>query len=167
MNKPFLVLACGNLSRGDDALGPLLLDYMEQHLALSTIELLTDFQLQVEHALDLQNRELVLFVDASMSATKHFNFAELYPSKDRSYTSHAMSPSSVLQVYKTVTQLEPPPSFLLSIQGEAFELGANLSPQAAQNLSLVSEFVTHLFENPSLWFWRQQSEVEYLSSNIQ
>ena len=53
MPKPILIFGYGNLSRGDDALGPLLLEYIEDHCDLSTIELLVDFQLQIEHALDI------------------------------------------------------------------------------------------------------------------
>ncbi len=60
MSKPILVLGYGNPSRGDDALGPLLLDFIQQHLDTSQFEIVTDFQLQIEHALDLQNREFGL-----------------------------------------------------------------------------------------------------------
>ena len=67
MIKPILVFGYGNLSRGDDALGPLLLDYIQKHCDLRKIELLTDFQLQIEHALDLEHRSLILFVDASVA----------------------------------------------------------------------------------------------------
>jgi len=49
---PVLVLAVGNPSRGDDALGPLAAQRLAA-LELSGVEVLTDFQLQVEHALDL------------------------------------------------------------------------------------------------------------------
>jgi hydrogenase maturation protease len=156
MNKPLLVLACGNLSRGDDALGPLLLDYIEQHISLTHIELITDFQLQVEHALDLQQRKLVLFVDASVSDCEHFNFVELSAAKDNSFTSHALSPSAVLQVFQTVTCTAPPPSFLLGIQGVAFELGSDLSTPAAHNLKLACQFVSQLFEQPNASAWRQK-----------
>jgi hypothetical protein len=53
---PLLVLAVGNPSRGDDALGPALLDALAALAAqgadrLGDIELLSDFQLQIEHAL--------------------------------------------------------------------------------------------------------------------
>ena len=65
---PVVILACGNPSRGDDALGPMLLDRLQDWLAgegLSTgYELIGDFQWQVEHALDLAGRRLALFLDA-------------------------------------------------------------------------------------------------------
>ena len=57
---PTLVIAIGNPSRGDDALGPL----AGQRLAamrLRDVEVLTEFQLQVEHALDLLGRRRVVW----------------------------------------------------------------------------------------------------------
>ena len=68
MIASLLIFAYGNPSRGDDALGPLLLERL-QALNLPHVETLTDFQLQVEHAYDLQGRERVLFIDASVSCT--------------------------------------------------------------------------------------------------
>ncbi|MGZ8196374.1 MAG: hydrogenase maturation protease, partial [Methylosarcina sp.] len=67
MTKPVLLFAYGNPSRGDDALGPLLLEFVEAHCDLAEIDLLTDFQLQIEHILDMENRALVLFADASVT----------------------------------------------------------------------------------------------------
>jgi hydrogenase maturation protease len=155
MIKPILVLGCGNPSRGDDALGPLLLDFIEQHLDSSRIELLTDFQLQIEYALDLQGRELVLFVDASVACIEAFDFAELQPARDNSYTSHAMSPAAVLAVYQAVTGQLPPPSFLLGIQGLSFELGAGLSDVAADNLQQTCRFAERLLSHSTVEAWRQ------------
>ncbi len=88
MPKPILLFGYGNLSRGDDALGPLLLDYAEKHCDLAIIEIFTDFQLQIEHALDLVNRRIVLFVDASVACTNAFDFNVLEPEKDKSYAPH-------------------------------------------------------------------------------
>ncbi|KJV05905.1 hydrogenase maturation protease [Methylocucumis oryzae] len=150
-SKPVLVLAVGNPSRGDDALGPLLLEKLESGLpALDSIELLTDFQLQIEHAMDLQNRSLVLFVDASVAVEQAFSLEALSPERDDSFTSHAMTPAAVLAVYQMVYHEPPPPSFLLSIRGEAFELGAELSALAVGYLEEAYQF--------SLQFLTQETE---------
>lgn len=162
MTKPILVLAYGNPSRGDDALGPMLLDFIEQHLDITRVELLTDFQLQIEYALDLQGRELVLFIDASVACVDGFDFAELRPAKDNSYTSHAMSPAAVLEVYQSVTGHPPPISFLLSIQGLGFALGAGLSDEAADNLQQACRFSEQLFGNPTAAIWRQHIAQRYI-----
>lgn len=142
--KPILVFGYGNLSRGDDAVGPLLLDYLEQHVELAQIELLCDFQLQIEHALDLQGRELVVFVDASVVGENAFAFKPLQACRDKSYTTHAMSPASLLQVFESVTKRTAPPSFLFSIKAESFELGEDLSPVARENLQQACQFAENL-----------------------
>jgi len=156
MTKPILVFGYGNLSRGDDALGPLLLERIEESCDLDAIEILTDFQLQVEHALDLENRELVLFVDASVSCQSAYGFYRLQAAKDKSYTTHAMSPAAVLQVYQNIKKQDPPPCFLLTLQGVSFELGEELSSPAENNLDLGIQFARQLLNNTELDFWRQQ-----------
>jgi hydrogenase maturation protease len=155
MVKPVMLFGYGNLSRGDDALGPLLLEYVENNVNLEEIEILTDFQLQVEHALDLEKRALVLFADASVSCTRAFDFTELTPARDNSYSTHAMSPTAVLAVYKEIKKQQPPPCFLLSIKGEKFELGEGLSANAQDNLEQACQFAGKLLQNLDVKMWRK------------
>lgn len=149
-----LILAVGNPSRGDDALGPLFLERLaamreqggdwDGWAGWDDIELLTDFQLQIEHAVDLADRQWVLFVDASVSCPPPYQFTRLQPARDVSYTSHALTPAAVLHVYQQINGKPPPPAFLLAIRGEAFELGEALSPTAEQNLARALEFTKRL-----------------------
>jgi hydrogenase maturation protease len=158
MSPPkLLIFGYGNPSRGDDGLGPLLLDKLAA-LRLPDTECLTDFQLQVEHALDLRGRELVLFVDAHLSCRPPFSFARLQPARDRSYTTHAMTPAAVMQVFQDIEGREPPPSFLLSIRGERFALGEDLSAAARANLEAGLAFIRPLCDRPSLSFWLEHAE---------
>jgi len=156
MIKPVLVFGYGNLSRGDDALGPLLLEYIESHCNLDAIEILSDFQLQVEHALDLKNRDLVLFVDASVACEDAYDFSPITPARDKSYTTHAMSPAAVLSVYKAINKQTPPPSFLLSIRAEKMELGEGISEQAKAHLHQACLFAEQLLKLPELESWLKQ-----------
>lgn len=136
---PTLIFGWGNPSRGDDALGPLLLERVEallpSHPEWEAVDLLTDFQLQVEHALDLDGRRRVLFVDASAAALDApYGVRQLEAARDSSFTTHALSPQGVMHVYEKVRGMPPPPCHLLAIAGEAFELGTPLSGAAAANL---------------------------------
>jgi hydrogenase maturation protease len=130
---PKLVFAVGNLSRGDDALGPLLAERIEA-LGLPGVEVLTDVQLRVEHALDLGGRELVIFVDASVSAREPFTFERVNAARDATYTSHALSPAAVLDAYTRVVDASLPPTFVVAIRGYEFELGAAPTQRALANL---------------------------------
>ena len=133
MTAPILVFGWGNPSRGDDALGPLFIDHIAA-LQLPGVECLTDFQLQVEHALDLENRRRILFIDASIDATAPFAVTVLEAARDASFTTHAMTPEAVMHVYVELHDEAPPPCTLLAIRGERFELGEPISPAAATHL---------------------------------
>lgn len=155
MNEPLLIFAYGNPSRGDDALGPLLIEHL-QILNLEGIEMLTDFQLQVEHAYDLQGRERVLFIDASVSCESPYTFSRLFAQKDPSYTTHVMSPMAVMHVYQELYG-DPPPSYLLQVRGESFELGESLSPQAEVNLQSSLDLLRRLCSESNLQEWDRLS----------
>jgi len=132
VTAPILVFGWGNPSRGDDALGPLFVERIEA-MNLPGVECLTDFQLQVEHALDLKGRQRVLFVDASFEVPA-VAATRIEAMRDATFTSHAISPQSVMQTYLDIEQAAPPPCWLLAIGGRAFELGEPLSTVAAANL---------------------------------
>lgn len=153
MTAPLLVFACGNPSRGDDALGPLLLERLEA-LNPPNVELLADFQLQVEHVADMLGRERVLFIDASVSCPPPFAFSRLHAAKDTSYTSHAMSPAAVLQACQELYGAAPP-AYLLAVRGETFELGEPLSTAAASNLESALALLEKLCVGPSHQAWDQ------------
>jgi hydrogenase maturation protease len=137
LTAPILIFGWGNPSRGDDALGPLFVERIEA-LGLPGVECLTDFQLQVEHALDLQDRERILFVDASLDVGSEndapFRHRRLFPARDATFSTHAMTPEAVMQVFLDLHDEDPPPCELLAIRGERFELGEPLTPSAAAHL---------------------------------
>lgn len=144
--KPILIFGYGNPSRGDDALGPAFISRLEQLLETrqalqNRIEMLTDFQLQVEHAMDLVERDLVVFVDASVDLPAPFEYSVVEPDRDTSYTTHAMSPAAVLHVYEKLNGTNPPPCHLLSISGSEFGLGTPMSEGARSSLESACHFL--------------------------
>ncbi|BBI99424.1 hypothetical protein FGKAn22_11170 [Ferrigenium kumadai] len=138
MTPPVLIFAIGNESRGDDALAPMLLRGLADAGLGSQVELLEDYQLQIEHVADLAGRERVLFVDADMSCMEPFHLSRIASEKDSSYTSHAMTPHALLHAYHQVYGEDAPGAFLLRVRGYGFELGESLSDGAAANLAAAS-----------------------------
>jgi hydrogenase maturation protease len=124
---PTLVFAIGNPSRGDDAVGPLLAARLDA-AGVPGVEVLVDFQLQVEHALDLAGRKRVIFVDACVDAEAPFVEREVLADAGFAATSHSLAPSQVLETYRRVTGASPPPALLFGVRAHSFELGAGLSP---------------------------------------
>lgn len=141
---PRLIIGIGNPSRGDDAIGPCAIERLEA-LKLPDAELLTDFQLQVEHALDLIGRREVVFIDAAASGASPFSFDSAGPAADASATSHALSPAAVLAAFLRVTDEPLPAAFVLAVRGYEFDLGAPMSAAAACNLEAALDMlVSHL-----------------------
>lgn len=140
---PLLVLGVGNPSRGDDALGPSFIERLAGALAAEVasgaVELLTDYQLSIEHALDLAGRSRVVFVDASVRAAPPFQFQRVTARPDASTSTHAMSPEAVLETHRRVVG-EPPESWVLALRGERFELGEPLSERARAHLEAALGF---------------------------
>ncbi|WP_333823181.1 hydrogenase maturation protease [Pinisolibacter sp.] len=148
-----VVLGWGNDARGDDGLGPLLLGRIAA-LDLPHVTVVEDFQLQIEHAMDLEAADLALFLDASVAAPAPFAFTETGPRDDASHSTHALSPEAVLAVFARVLGRDPPPAFVLAMRGEAFELGSGLGAAAAEGLDAAWAFVWPLIETPDVEVWR-------------
>ncbi|MGA9574158.1 MAG: hydrogenase maturation protease [Lysobacterales bacterium] len=144
-SAPVLIFTYGNPSRGDDALGPAMYDMLDDYRrdsgAFDGVDLLTDFQLQIEHAVDLENRCCVLFIDAGTACRAPYELQRLRPEKDDSFTTHAMSPAAVLAVFQQINQREPPPAYLLTIRAYEFGLGNDISKAARHNLQQAYEYV--------------------------
>ncbi len=154
MVVPWLVLAVGNPSRGDDALGPELIERLSlAESAASDVEFLIDFQLQVEHALDLKGRHGVLFVDAARPGvvarcrpSNSASVADIHGKPDGVIivsiaaddqvppASHALKAEAVLHVARQLDG-EVPPAWQLAIEGHSFGLGEELSEVAEQHLN--------------------------------
>jgi len=159
MTAPVVVFAVGNPSRGDDAIGPLLLERLADWLSAEGLtgqfELIEDFQLNIEHVLDLQNRQLALFIDAGAQTPAPFTFERVVPAAGIAHTTHELPPAAVLQVFRQTEGSEPPPAFVLCVRGEQFELGESLSAAADRNLQVAFEFLQALCRNPRLSVWEQ------------
>ena len=157
MSAPVVVFAVGNPSRGDDAIGPELCGRLEgwlenQYLG-DQVELIEDFQLQIEHALDLHGRELALFIDAGASNAAPCTFERVAPATGIAHTTHAMAPEAVLQVFRQTTGSEPPPAFVLCVRGEKFALGEPLTATAVRHAAVAFDLVRQLCRNPTSAAW--------------
>lgn len=135
---PDLVIAYGNLSRGDDAAGPLLaqrlVEWSISHDKAASIEVIEDFQLNIEHVLDLQGRRRILIIDATCRPQDEVLLRPIQPIADRTHTTHAVSPVDLLATYERLLGEAPPPTQLLTIPGKSFELGETLSETTTAHL---------------------------------
>ena len=153
-----VVFGWGNDARGDDGLGPLLLARLAA-ANLPRVTTVEDYQLQIEHALDLDGADMGLFLDAGRNTPAPFAFAEIAPRRDVSHTTHALSPEAVLDVYQRTLARTPPPCFTLCVRGERFELGESLSTEALERLEAAWAFLCRLMQAPSVQAWRSATRA--------
>jgi hydrogenase maturation protease len=163
MTPPILIIAIGNESRGDDALAPLLLRRLEAWLATredrARVELLEEFQLQVEHAMDLLERELVLFIDAGIGTPAPCSFCRAAAHSDGVLFSHALAPEALLATFAQVYGQPAPPAFVLCLRGEQFELGSGMSAAAERGMETAFGFVRELLGETGLQAWESRCGV--------
>ncbi|QID17718.1 hydrogenase maturation protease [Nitrogeniibacter mangrovi] len=149
-----VVLAAGNDARGDDAIGPRLLEKVEA-LRLPQVRTVFDFQFQVEHALELDGADLALFIDADATAECPVSLVELRAGRTPAAATHALTPAEVLGVHARVGRAPAPPVFVLAVAGVGFDLGADLSPTARSALGEAERLVDTLLTTPEPAAWRQ------------
>jgi hydrogenase maturation protease len=148
MRAPVVVIAVGNPSRGDDAIGPELAERLEAE-ALPGVEVIVDYQLQIEHSLELEGRSLAVFVDASVSAPAPCSVDVVLPERDASHSTHSLSPAALLETYVRCTGRQPPPARMLAVRGERFGLGEPLSPAARVHLEAAWTQLRELAAGPT------------------
>lgn len=155
-----LVFGIGNCSRGDDALGILLIERLRQaYPALAVLEV---FQLQIEHTLDLCGFERVLFCDAALDLAQPCALRAIAlagRADPVSAFSHAMPPQALLAVYAQ-TQTQPPPAaFVLALRASSLALGAELSPIGRHSLDCGWALVQALLAMPTVAAWHHAAGV--------
>ena len=159
MNAAVVVFAVGNPSRGDDAVGPELCGRLEKWLKNEgledQIELIEDFQLQIEHVLDLQGRRLALFIDAGENTPAPYTFQQIAPATGIAHTTHELPLETVLQTYQQAESSHPPPPFVHSESGEKFELGEPLTAIASMHVETAFVLLMQLCRMATLAEWKK------------
>jgi hydrogenase maturation protease len=146
-NTALIILAWGNISRGDDAAGPVLAEKI-QKLNLGGVVLQEDLQLNIEHVMDLHSQIPVLFIDASSKPQQGFYLEKISAEPDSSISTHSVSPSALLHLFEKAHGSSAPEAFMLHISGKEFELGESVSQHTQAALELAWEYLLDLFNLP-------------------
>ncbi len=146
-NPALIILAWGNISRGDDAAGPMLAEKI-QALNHNGIQLEEDLQLNIEHVMDLQSQIPVLFIDASCKPEQGFYLEKLSAVPDQSISTHSVSPKALLHLFEKTHKLKAPEAFMLHISGKEFELGQAVSLHTQSAVDDAWDYLMQLFSLP-------------------
>lgn len=150
-----VVFGIGNDSRGDDALGPLCLTWLKSQLKRPNTAYIEEYQLQIENVVDLENRDLALFIDAAVNQSEALWFRPLTNDAKPTVNTHRLSPAMLLDAYVRVNGHAAPPAFVLAIAGAEFSLGAPLSSTAERHFDAAKELLLLLMAKVSCAHWQQ------------
>ena len=144
-----LVYGFGNPARQDDGLGVELVSRLEQ-AQLPGLAFDSNYQLNIEDADNISSFDAVIFVDASVRGDAPFSFTKIIPSKEISFTTHAMAPDSVVALCQDIYGRYPE-SYLLAIPGYEWEMmQEGLSVKARENLEKAYTFMTGILTGSAL-----------------
>jgi hydrogenase maturation protease len=145
------VFAWGNISRGDDAIGPMLAKIL-QDIGAQGVRVVEDHQLNIEHVTDLCSARLALFIDASVSIQDGYRLQRIRPAADGNFSTHAISPQALLNVYEMALEQAAPEAWLLHVAARDFELGGDIGDVAVQAVNDAAEFLGKLCAHaPDQW----------------
>jgi len=147
-NPELIILAWGNISRGDDAAGPILAKRL-QELNLVHLQIEEDLQLNIEHIMDLQAGIPVLFIDASCKPEEGCILERISPAPDSSISTHSISPSALLNLFEQTRQETAPDAFMLHVSGKSFELGEPVSQHTLTAIEQAWDCLQQLFALPA------------------
>lgn len=145
--KPdILIYGYGNPGRQDDGLGNSFIAKLDSWILENKfvhIETDSNYQLNIEDALAISDKKMVLFVDASIEEIDDFCFSAVNPSDSTiEFSMHAVSTSFVLDLCQKIYNKNPN-TYLLHIKGYEWDFNDELTVQGEENLfkalSLVQE----------------------------
>jgi len=144
-----VVIGYGNPLRGDDGIGPQVIEQLKLRFPASeVIELISCHQLNPELADDIARADHVIFIDATdKPAASDVVCESVIPQSAKRTYSHQLEPASLLamaaDLYGTCT-----PGTMITVAGESFDRRIGLSARAergvAQTMATVEQLVAAL-----------------------
>lgn len=145
-----LIYGYGNPGRQDDGLGNYFVDQAKawaKDVGLSNISFDSNYQLNIEDAAEISDKDIVVFVDASVEELETFKLDEITPDAKVEFSMHAVSASYVVHLCNDIYG-KTPKSFLLHIKGYAWEFMEGITSRALQNFEKAFEYMKPLLADP-------------------
>ena len=104
------------------------------------------------HVTDLEGCGAALFIDASVEVDEGYRLERIGPSRDGNFSTHAISPQALLNVFEQTMKPPAPDAWLLHVAAREFELGAEPGNDARQAIEQAHGFLRQLLGGaPSGW----------------
>jgi hydrogenase maturation protease len=144
-----LVYGYGNPGRQDDGLGISIAERIELWVKdnqIANVKTDSNYQLNIEDAVNISENEIVFFVDASKEELKNFTVTKLEPSDKANFTMHAVSPEYVLNICKEMYD-KIPETYLVHIKGYEWNFLEEMTHEAKENLEDSFRFLVKCISN--------------------
>lgn len=131
-----LIYAYGNPGRMDDGLGCAFVENIKKWVAEQSFEGFyfdCNYQLNIEDAHNIADKDLVIFVDASKEDIDDYVLTKVDKSAKISFTSHEASPGYIYYLCNEIFNKNPA-TYLLHIKGYDWLFQEGLSQKAKNNL---------------------------------
>lgn len=145
-----LIYGYGNPGRQDDGLGNAFVEKLSAWVKeknLPGIEFDSNYQLNIEDAAAIADKDLVIFVDASTEEIDDFLLTPVDAEAKVSFTSHSASPGYVAQLCNELYD-KYPAIYLLHIKGYEWEFTEGLTEKASDNLEESLKMIKEIIINP-------------------
>jgi hydrogenase maturation protease len=152
VSPKILIYGYGNPGRQDDGLGISVVERIEKWIRKHKLDFVkTDcnYQLNIEDAAEIADKELVVFVDASKEDINDFLITTVEPSNKIQFTSHSISPSYLLNLCNVIYN-KSPDVYLLHIKGYKWEFLETMTEEARRNLDKSYNFLKKFIMNSIL-----------------
>ncbi|MCD4730579.1 MAG: hydrogenase maturation protease [Bacteroidales bacterium] len=146
-----LIYGYGNPGRQDDGLGNAFVELLEDWVndrKLEGFEFDSNYQLNIEDAAAVADKDLVIFADASIEKIESFILTPVDASTKVAFTTHAASPGYIIGLCKKIYN-RIPPTYLVHIKGYEWEFKEGLTKKAKQNLEESLKAMKEKLLNPS------------------
>jgi hydrogenase maturation protease len=147
-----LIYGYGNPGRQDDGLGIELTKELEKWAndkGLEGLEFENNYQLNIEDAETISDKDLVFFADASEEDIEDFCLSKVDSNAKLSFTTHAASPGYIVKLCKELFNKEPL-VLLMHVKGYEWEFREGLSEKARSNLDGAFNYLKGILENPEI-----------------
>ncbi|MEW6615558.1 MAG: hydrogenase maturation protease [Thermodesulfobacteriota bacterium] len=144
------IIGYGNPQRRDDGIGPYAVTKLREILKhREEIHFFAPHQLEPDLAFELKDAALIIFVDAAMNELRGgWEWTRVEPElRSLSYLTHHFNPAFLLGLLQSLYN-ENPEAWMISVQGEDFDIGEGLTKEVEDRVSeVVAEIKGFLMSN--------------------
>ncbi|MBN3036433.1 MAG: hypothetical protein JW861_12680 [Bacteroidales bacterium] len=134
----------------DDGLGPSFVERLEEWVSdegIEGIEFESNYQLNIEDAEAIRDKDLVIFADASTEDISDFMLKPVDETAKVAFTTHSASPGYIVKLCREIFQ-STPAVYILHLKGYQWDFREGITSAARENLEKAISMIKPLLKKP-------------------